>query len=68
MFVGQPKVGGAMRHQGIELGERSLVEEQLEALARGQLAAPVLLLDALLSAPESCLGPQPLQARNLVGR
>jgi hypothetical protein len=41
-------VGG----QRAELLERALVEQQRQPLARGELAARVLLLDALLAAAE----------------
>ena len=36
--------------------KRALVEQKLDALARGQLAAGVLRLDALLAAAELCAG------------
>jgi hypothetical protein len=36
----------------VEFLERALVEQKLDALARGQLAAGVLRLDALLAAAE----------------
>jgi len=41
---------GARQH--VELLERALVEQQLDALARGQFPAGVLRLDALLAAAE----------------
>ena len=46
------ELGGAMLDEHVEFLERSLVEQQLDALARGQLAAGVLRLDALLAAAE----------------
>ena len=45
-----------MLDEHVELLERSLVEQELDALARGQLAAGVLRLDALLPAAELCAG------------
>ena len=41
-----------MLDEHVELLERSLVEQQLDALARGQFAASMLRLDALLAAAE----------------
>ncbi|XUJ34502.1 hypothetical protein ACQ5SK_47595 [Bradyrhizobium japonicum] len=40
-----------MLDEHVELLERSLVEQELDALARGQLAAGVLRFDALLPPP-----------------
>ena len=48
----ETEVGRAMSHERVELDERIRVEQQLQALARRQLAAFVLLLDALLAAAE----------------
>ena len=45
------EIGGAVLDEHVELLERALVEQQLDALARGQLAALVLRLDARLSPP-----------------
>ena len=42
----------AVLDEHVELLERALVEQKLDALARGQLAAGVLRLDALLAAAE----------------
>ena len=53
-----------MRDERVELDERARVEQQLESFARGQLAARVLLLDALLATAELRLGAhrhQPLE-------
>src|SRR5439155_3877938 len=50
------ELGGAVLDEHVEFLERSLVEQQLDALARGQLAAGVLRLDALLPAAELCAG------------
>ena len=44
------EVGGAVLDEHVELLERALVEQQLDALARGQLAALVLRVDARLAA------------------
>ena len=44
-----------MLDEHVELLERTLVEQQFDALARGQFSASVLRLDALLAAAE--LGP-----------
>ena len=44
----------AVLDEHVELLERALVEQQFDALARGQLAAGVLRLDALLAAAEFC--------------
>ena len=50
------ELGGPMRDECIELDEASGVEEQVEPLARGQLAALVLLFDALFAAAQHRLG------------
>ncbi len=42
----------AMLHEHVEFLERALVEQKLDALPRGQLAAAVLRLDPLLAAPQ----------------
>ena len=44
----------AMLDKHVEFLERALVEQKLDALPRGQLAAGVLRLDALLAAAEFC--------------
>ena len=49
------EVAGAVLDEHVELLERALVEQQLDALARGQLAALVLRLDARLAAAEAGL-------------
>src|SRR5262245_45780005 len=46
--------GGAVLDEHVELLERALVEQQLDALARGEFSAGVLRLDACLSAAEFC--------------
>ena len=45
----------------VELLEGVLVHEQVDALARGELAALVLGIDARLAAAEARLRPPPLQ-------
>ncbi len=47
--VGQAEVGAAVASEGVELDERSFVEERLDALASGQLALGVNLLDCGLT-------------------
>ena len=46
------EIGRAVLDEHVEFLERALVEQQLDALPRGQLAAGVLRLDALLAAAE----------------
>ena len=46
------ELGRAVLDEHVELLERALVEQKLDALARGQFAAGVLRLDALLAAAE----------------
>ena len=46
------EVGAAVRHEAVELDERALVEQQVDALARGQLALLVLRGDALRAAAQ----------------
>ena len=42
----EPEVGGAVGDEPVELDEAALVEQQVEPLARGELALLVLLRDA----------------------
>ena len=56
-----------MRDEGIELFEAAIVEQYLKALACHQLAARVLLLDALRPAALQRIAPQLCQARQLFG-
>ena len=44
-----------MSDQAVELNERTGVEEQLDALPRGQLSAGVLLIDSTLATTEQGL-------------
>src|SRR6185312_15424023 len=53
--------GRAVLDEHVELLERALVEQEFDALARGQLAALVLGLDARLAAAEASLLPAFLQ-------
>src|SRR5207247_9441750 len=46
----------AMLDKHVEFLERALVEQKLDTLPRGQLAASVLRRDALLAAAEVCAG------------
>ena len=58
-FLVHAEVGAAVLDQGVDLLEGALVEELLDALARGQLALLVLTLDLVLAAAEP-VGGQPL--------
>ena len=49
------EVAGAMLDEHVEFLERALVEQQLDALARGELAALVLRLDARLATTKAGL-------------
>ena len=51
-----PKSVGAVLDEHVELLERALVHQQFDALARGELAALVLRLDALLAAAAARAG------------
>src|SRR4029079_5438218 len=64
----EAEVGGPMRDERIQLDERSLIEEEVDPFARGQLVAIVLLADAILTAAESRLLAEPSEVRKLVGR
>ena len=55
------EVVAAVRHEHVELLEAALVEQDLEPLARGQLALGVLGLDAPLAAPEPGLAAAALE-------
>ena len=55
------EVGAAVLDVHVELLEGVLVHQQVDALARGQLAALVLGVDARLAAAEPRLRPPPLQ-------
>ena len=59
------KFGVPVAHEGVELDERAGVEQRLDALARGALAALVLARDRPLVARVARLVAQPLEAREL---
>ena len=46
VVLGKPEFRGAMRHERVQLDERARIEEEIQALSRGQLAPGVLPLDA----------------------
>ena len=54
-LVGHPEVEAAMCDELVDLFESVGVEQQVDALARGQLAGRALALEALFTATE--LGP-----------
>ncbi len=45
-----------MFDEHVKLLERAGIHQKIDALARGQLAAAVLGLDALQAAPQPCVG------------
>mmetsp|Transcript_27766 Transcript_27766/g.51710 ORF Transcript_27766/g.51710 Transcript_27766/m.51710 type:complete len:605 (+) Transcript_27766:2391-4205(+) len=51
-----PEIGAAMRDKHVKLFERVLVQQQFDPLAGGQLAAPMLCVDPLLPAAQTCIG------------
>src|SRR3546814_9363388 len=51
-LVLHPEIDAIMFDIGIELLERSLVEQHVEPFARGELALRMLRIDALLPAPQ----------------
>src|SRR5581483_8561877 len=56
LLLAEAEVVGAVRHQRVQLFEAALIEQYGEPLARGELAAPVLRLDAALAAALQRLG------------
>ena len=52
----EAEIRGAVRDEGVELDERAGIEQKLQALTRGQLAAFVLRVDSFLPAAELRLG------------
>ena len=60
----EPEVRRAVRDERVELDERARVEQQVEALARGQLAHRVLPLDAGRSPTLPRLRAHPLESRD----
>ena len=63
----QPELRRAVGDECVELDERSGVEEEVEALARGELAPGVLALDPHRSPTLARLLAHPLEARNPFG-
>ncbi len=61
------EVAAAVGDEGVDLDERAGVEEQLDALAGGELARRVLLVDALLAAAQLGRGKAALQLLDLLG-
>ncbi len=57
LLLRHAEVGAAVLDEHVPLLEGAGVEQEVDALARGQLAAGVLRLDALLAAAEPCLRP-----------
>ena len=51
-LVFHAEVTAAVGHELVELFERSGIEEQIDALARGELSCLVLTLEAILAAAE----------------
>ena len=62
------EVGGAMRHECVDLGETVFVEQQLEALSRRELSARVLLIEPFRSPTRSRVLAHRRQSLELVGR
>ena len=61
LLVSQTKLRGAVRHEAVQLLEGAGVDQQREALARGELPLLVLLGYAPLAAPDKCLGAELLK-------
>ncbi len=55
-LVGEPEIRGAVRHEPVQLDERSRIDQRLEPLARGHLVLVVLRLDALGAAAQLGFG------------
>ena len=68
MLVVEAEVGRPMGDQRVKLREAVVIEQQCQAFAGGQLAAPVLLLDAVLASAELRLLTQLPEVRKLVSR
>src|SRR4051794_18474091 len=64
-LVLEPEVRRTMGNESVELDKGVRVEQQLEALARRQLAALVLLSDAFLATAEHRRGAHLLETRQL---
>ena len=63
--VFQPEVGAAVLGQRVEFDERVVVQQRVDALARGQLALGVHLLDGVLTDRMQCLFPALVQLGQL---
>ena len=61
LLLGHAEIDRAVLDEDAVFLERALVEQRLDALAGGELAALVLGRDALLAAAEMGLGPAPGQ-------
>ena len=61
----EAEVRCAMSDERVELDERIGVEQQLESFACGELAALVLLVDALLATAKEALGAHLLETREI---
>jgi hypothetical protein len=57
-----------MDHQRVQLLEAARIEQQVDSLARRQLAPGVLLVDATLSPAQQGLAPKLPDSVELVGR
>ena len=64
LLVQEAELRGPVGDERIELDERPWVEQQVESLARGELAHGVLSLDAKRSPTEERFGTQCLEARD----
>jgi hypothetical protein len=56
LLILHPEVRAAMRDEPVELDEAARVEQQVDSLARRELAGGVLLLASVLAAPFQCFG------------
>jgi hypothetical protein len=62
-LIGHPEIAAAVRDELVDLFERAGVEQQIDPLARGELAGGVLFVEPVLAAAE--LG-APLETRENV--
>ena len=63
----QPELRRAMRDERVELDERAGIQQEVEPLARGQLAPGMLALDPHRSPTQARLRAHPLEARDPLG-
>ena len=61
------EVGAAMRDEAVDLDEASGIEQEIDALARRQLARRVLPVDAVLAAAFERLGVERIELRDEFG-